>query len=173
MLLLLSLSAPPSKAEFIGNAFGGKAEETTRAAAAAAFGAYESFYAAMALLERRARLDAKNVFLKSAEVMSQARRGYEEAAGLIDPKLKVSTSRASDGEFRAMMQFVEQFGLKLTTETPRRDLLISYARSFERTEKLISSASGRELSLKEFQEIQSFISRQIYVGTLITNVLKD
>jgi hypothetical protein len=172
MLLLAGALAAPCRAEFIGNAFGGRAEETTRAAAAAAFRGFESFYAGMALLERRARSDAKGNFVKAAQAIGEARKGYTEAASLIEPK-PISANYVSDGEFRFMAQFLDSFGLQLTRDTLKRDLLVTYAKTFERTEKLVGTAADKDLALKDFQETQSFINRQIIVGTFITNVLKD
>jgi hypothetical protein len=167
MILSASTATTSARAEFIANAFGGKAEDQTRAAAALAFQGYEVFYASMADLERRARDKARAGFAKSMALMNQAQSGYERAANLLD-NTPFNYDKIGPAQTALLVKFLSEFGGR--PGDPTRLVFIHYSKSFAQTEKLISEGSN-QMSLAKFREIQIFVQRQINVGTLISQAM--
>jgi hypothetical protein len=159
--------ASTARAEFIGNAFGGQAEESSRVAASLAFQGLEMFYASMSLLERRARNDARAGFSKSVTLMNAAQAEYMKAATLLDKK--AFNFERIGPQSAALITFLEPFGARREGATDAQ-ILEAYSKSFLQTAKLIAEGSN-EMSLSKFREIQTFIQRQISIGIIISQAM--
>jgi len=166
-LILLLPGPTPTKAEFIGNAYGGQAEEATRSAGAHAFTAHESFYAAMAQLEKRSPGEARPLFAKAIAEFRSSREEYARAAPLLRGK-PFDMSRLPPLEQQTLLQYLGPF--KATPGSDQADMLQAFADSFGQTAAMIESASN-EMTLAKFRQLQSEINRQILVGTSISRGL--
>lgn len=167
LVLLAQALDSGARAEFISNAFGGEAENATRAAAAQAFEGYQSFYAAMSLLERRAGNDARPGFQRAVAQFAAGQKGYAAAATFLQGRPFV-TARLDPQQRQLLFQFLAPFGANETSD--QAAIIRAYAASFERTIALIQPDSS--MSLNRFREIQTFIGRQILVGTLISQSMQ-
>jgi hypothetical protein len=159
--------ATSARAEFIGNAYGGQAEEATRAAAAHAFTGHQNFYAAMAQLEKRASGEARGLFSKSASEFRASREEYARAASLLKEK-PFDMSRLQPPEQQLLLQFLGPF--KATPASDQAEMLQAFADSFMQTASNVEGASS-EMTLAKFRQIQGDINRQIVVGTLVSRGL--
>lgn len=167
VLVLMQAHATSLRAEFIGNAFGGQAEESTRAAASHVFQGYETFYAAMSQLERRSAGSAKEGFQKALALFKQGQAEYQSAAKFLEKK-SFDGSRLEPNQLTFVMQFLAPFGGK--PESDQAAILQAYATSFSQTATLIEDGS-RDMTLNKFREIQTYINRQIIVGTLVSRAM--
>jgi hypothetical protein len=160
---LLIFSSASARAEFIGNAYGGQAEESTRAAAARVFEGYQRFYAGMAQLERRSLGAARESFQIALVSFGDGQREYLRASPLLQGK-NFAYSRLGP-QVQLLFQFLGPLGLREGGDEAA--VLQAYANSFTQTIALIQTGSG-EMTMFRFREIQTLINRQILVGTLIS-----
>ncbi|WP_342724163.1 hypothetical protein AAFG07_34575 [Bradyrhizobium sp. B097] len=166
-VVLLLQGTTSARAEFIGNAYGGQAEETTRSAAAHAFTGHESFYAGMAQLEKRSTGEAKQLFAKSVSEFRASREEYSRAAPILRGK-PFDMSRLQAPEQQLLLQFLGPF--KATPASDQSDMLQAFADSFGQTAAIVENASV-EMTLAKFRQVQAEINQQIVVGTLISRGL--
>ncbi len=163
----IGLVSLPVQAEFIGNAFGGRAEEVTRSAAQLAFIGLEIFYSGMSLLEKKATADARNVLLKSAATFDAASKQYATAADLLDQP--IDWSRLDQIQSRVVDQYLSEFGAKVGSDA--RETMAAYARSYGQLARAIVE-SGPNMDLSKFRQLQFQIDRQIAIGIAISTVLR-
>ncbi len=170
LLVIVLIQANPTivRAEFIGNAFGGQAEEATRAGASRVFQGYETFYAGMSKLEGRAAGPAREQFQKALALFQEGQKEYQNAARLLVGKPFV-VSRLEPAQATLLFQFLEPFEAK--RESDQAGILQAYAASFSQTVALLRAGSA-EMTLSKFREIQTFINRQILVGTFISHAMR-
>jgi hypothetical protein len=156
-----------ARAEFIANAFGGNAENATRAAAARAFEGYQSFYGAMSQLERRSPGSAREALQKALGQFQESQGGYRSAADVLE-KAPFNVSRLEGNQSALLFQFLGPFGAGPGSD--QSAVLKAYADSFNQTITLVRGGL-QEMSLVKFREIQAHINRQILVGTFISRAL--
>jgi hypothetical protein len=156
-----------ARAEFIGNAFGGQAEEATRAAAARAFEGYQSFYAGMSQLERRTSGSAREAFQVASNRFQDSRNEYQRAAPLLRGQ-PFDLSRLEPPQAQLLLQFLGPFGANPTSD--QAGILQAYAESFAQTAALVRDGA-QEMTLPRFRQLQMTINRQILVGTFISRAL--
>jgi hypothetical protein len=164
---LMLAGTSSARAEFIGNAFGGQAEETTRAAGAHAFEGYQSFYAGMSQLEKRSAGAARENFQVALGRFQDSQKEYERAATMLKGKA-LDLSRLDPPQKQLLLQFLGPF--KATETSDQEAILQAYASSFAQTASLIEDGS-KEMTLAKFRQVQLTINRQILVGTFISRAL--
>ena len=168
-VLIAACAASPVHAEFIGNAFGGQAEENTRAGAARVFEGYQSFYLGMSLLEQRNKGGAKEAFQNAVKRFADGQKEYHAASQLLKGK-RFDASRLEAPQNQQLLQFLEPFGGKEGAD--QAAILQAYANSFSQTIGLVQRVSdANELTLPKFREIQILINRQVLAGTHISRGL--
>lgn len=172
LIVIAALVPSVGKAEFIANAFGGRAKELTRAAASAAFHGYEAFYSGMASLEVRDIRQAREAFIRASKSADEAVTLFHEASKSIETK-RVNLDRVTDIERAILTQFLTKIGLRFTGDTTNADILLAYSTSYKENSRFLRQAVERGLNISSFREIQAFLDRQIAAGTVITNLLRN
>jgi hypothetical protein len=170
IIATLTLGHPTAvHAKFISNAFGGEAENRTRGAAAQVFNGNQNFYAAMSKLEARSEESANVSFAASIESFSAARKQYENAAPLLRGK-RFDISRLQPPQAALLLQFLQPFGA--SSDSDQGEIIGAYARSFNRTAEFLQ-ANWKGINIERFRNIQTFLNRQLVVGTFISEVLQQ